>query len=322
MRLLFALALLALFAVGPSCKRGDGGGDGGTTAAAPSSGPPDPRLLDLEGHLKYNAAWGSDPIARRVADQVHDALRDRWTASHDVAVAVSIVPSRPRRVVIVAQVKSLREEKGRARDAMIEGVREAIAPGLAPDDEVALGIRGRHGYEVTATGTAAAKWTMTAAKPAPTAALVSALATPPAPPVATRARTGEPLRLGDLEWQVVSVQDKGKTPKPVGKNVRAPTTTGRFLVLHCRVTNHAKLVRRLDHPPKLRDAAGREYDAHPEQDALIPFGSPSASWQELGAGTPVEFWAAYEVPADAAGLSVVLPGPYAAWTSGVVELGL
>jgi hypothetical protein len=211
-------------------------------------------------------------------------------------------------VVIVAQVKDLKDADKGDRRAIADEVRDAIKDGLAPTDEVAFGVKGKLVYGVVATGSARAKWNVKTGALVSSDALGAALAREAAP-APSAGKIGESVRVVDMEWLVVSAKEK-------------PKTETKIVIVQYKTTNRAKKPRTLENAPKLVDSKGREFGTHADEDTLVPEGVKTAEGQSLQPDIGSEVWAAYEVPKDATGLRVKINGPYEYATPGYVALGL
>jgi len=148
-----------------------------STEAAPTSTTPTPapapahaddgsaRLSALESHLTFGSDWGSDPLARRVAAHAFAALKDQKLSRREVAIAVEIIPSRPaRQVVMVIQLKHLKDESAHNRKVLLSDVSAVISDDLEPTDYVTVGIRGTLFYGTVAAGLAEDEWKPTVGK--------------------------------------------------------------------------------------------------------------------------------------------------------------
>lgn len=171
-----------------------------------------------------------------------------------------------------------------------------------------------HGESRTETSAPAQTAAAAPAAPAPAAAVPPTAAPPPATSDATadelprRAgpKIGETVTFKDSIWTVVSAKLAGKTLRAKSEFLEpAHSEDGKFVIVRFKVKNLTKSEERIIDHPKLRDAQGREFETFDGQDSYIPNGAKTMMMEALPSTMTREFWAIYEVPADATGLKFV-----------------
>jgi hypothetical protein len=116
------------------------------------------------------------------------------------------------------------------------------------------------------------------------------------------AKIGDEVSFNDSTWVVLSAEDKGNTIQSNNQFQKDAETTGKFVLVHFKVTNLSKKEQRIINIPKVIDSDGREFKHHDKQTFYIPKGSETMTNKALPASLPKEFYGVYEVPADAKGL--------------------
>jgi hypothetical protein len=145
--------------------------------------------------------------------------------------------------------------------------------------------------------------TDTSAKVTPAGEAPAVAAPVPAPVETVKpAAIGETVTLPDSTWSVISAKDLGPEVKSNNQFVEGLKSEGaKYIVVAFKVTNLGSKEERIFGHPKLRDSRGREFDAHDKATFFLPKGKKSMQLEAVPAGLPKEFWAIYEVPADATG---------------------
>jgi hypothetical protein len=116
------------------------------------------------------------------------------------------------------------------------------------------------------------------------------------------AKIGDDVSFKDSKWVVLDAQDKGNSLKSHNSFQKDATTSGKFILVHFKVTNLSNKEERIINTPKLIDSQGREFKDFDKQTFYIPKGTEAMGLKALPASIEKEFYAVYEVPADATGL--------------------
>lgn len=121
--------------------------------------------------------------------------------------------------------------------------------------------------------------------------------------VVSSAKIGDEISFdNDSTWVVLSAEDKGNSLTSNNQFVKDAQTDGKFILVRFKVSNLTNKEERLFSGPKLIDSKGREFKSYDKQSFFIPKGAKTMSLEAIPAGLPREFYAVYEVPADANGL--------------------
>jgi zinc-ribbon domain len=115
-------------------------------------------------------------------------------------------------------------------------------------------------------------------------------------------KIGDKVELSDSDWTVVGAKDSGKKLKSNNQFQEDAKTDGRFVVVNFRVVNKTPKEERIMDHPALVDSRGREFKDYDHQAFYLPEKAKTMEMEALPSSMPREFWAIYEVPADATGL--------------------
>lgn len=116
------------------------------------------------------------------------------------------------------------------------------------------------------------------------------------------AKIGDEVLLSDSKWLVLKAEDKGNTLMAVSRFSKDATTTGKFVLVHFKVTNLSNKEVQID-KAVLVDSQGREFSTFGDQYKYLPKEAKKLDiFNPLPASVPKEFYGIYEVPADANGL--------------------
>ena len=113
------------------------------------------------------------------------------------------------------------------------------------------------------------------------------------------AKIGEMVTFKDSEWIVVTAKNAGATLSSRNAFVKPLSTSGKYVVVNFTVTNRTKKEDRILNHPVLVDAKEREFRNLDNQAFYIPEGGSTMGLEALPPDMKREFWAVYEVPADA-----------------------
>jgi hypothetical protein len=125
-------------------------------ATAPPPKPPTAASIErtsLEAHLITGQAFGESELERKIAAKIFDSLqKDEGLAAKDVGVAVRVKPGPTRRVIVLAQVLTLRDLRPKARRDLVDDARAAIVDDVEPTDLVTVAVKGTLFYGVLSQG--------------------------------------------------------------------------------------------------------------------------------------------------------------------------
>jgi len=131
---------------------------------------------------------------------------------------------------------------------------------------------------------------------------------------------GADVKIGDITWKVLSAKDAGNVIKSNNQFIKDATTSGTFIVARYQVTNGgSKEV--FYQAPDLLDSAKRKFGSSTDVYFFIP-DDERCFLQKLNPGITKTCQAAYEVPADAKGLTAQITGLGLLSGSAQVDLGL
>jgi hypothetical protein len=171
----------------------------------------------------------------------------------------------------------------------------------------------------TAVVRTSAEQASAAQRPTGTQLTVKPPAVPPTP--TAQPRIGEIVRVGDVNWKIVSAEPLGQTITDRYGDTR--TTTGTFLKLSLEIENEAD--EPLDYlTPRIQDGRGREWSYFTHESSLIEPDQQCDVLTILQPGVPRTCQHVYEIATDAADLSATLT-PLKLLTmapSATVDLGL
>ncbi len=121
----------------------------------------------------------------------------------------------------------------------------------------------------------------------------------------TSAGVGKALTIGDSEWTVLDVADRGQSMKPNESWDKEATTTGRFIQVHMKIANVGKKEGTLAGGPKLVDpAGGREFGTFETQSSYLPKDATGVFLDKIQPSMSKEFYEIYEIPAGITKLSL------------------
>jgi hypothetical protein len=106
----------------------------------------------------------------------------------------------------------------------------------------------------------------------------------------------------DSTWIVLNAENRGNSLTSNNQFQKNAQSDGKFIVVQFKVSNLTNKEERLFVGPKLIDSKGREFNHYDHDTFYIPKGKKTMSMEAVPAGLPREFYAVYEVPADASGL--------------------
>lgn len=127
-------------------------------------------------------------------------------------------------------------------------------------------------------------------------------------PVATEAPAAAPgvgvaVKVGDSEWTVDAVEDKGQTLASGNDFIDDLTTSGRFVQVNLRVKGTGADPVTVS-AAKVKDSAGREFEANSDAAIMINTDA-SCIYETINPGLEVGCVWVYEIPADGTGLRLM-----------------
>lgn len=115
-------------------------------------------------------------------------------------------------------------------------------------------------------------------------------------------KIGNMIKFDDSQWVVVGARNDGGTLRSNNMFQKDAKTEGKFIMVRFKVKNLTDKEDRIFDTPRLIDSSGREFREYDDQAFYIPDGAETLEMEALPAGMTKEFYAVYEVPADAKGL--------------------
>jgi len=127
----------------------------------------------------------------------------------------------------------------------------------------------------------------------------------PEPPPTAAATIGEVVVVGDVQWKVLEAKNLGSTLKSSNQFIKDLETSGKFIQVRVEMVNKGKEAKSLSYID-LHDSTGRKYKAASEARHWIPDEEEIFLVETINPGLSKTFTAIYEVPADAAGLYIMV----------------
>jgi hypothetical protein len=112
----------------------------------------------------------------------------------------------------------------------------------------------------------------------------------------TAATIGTPVMVGDAEWTIIDVVNRGSTMKPHESFDKDATTAGTFLQVHFKVRNNGKKEGTMGEVPKLVDDTGREFGTFLSASSYRPVGTNGVFLDPVQPSLTKEFTEIYELP--------------------------
>lgn len=117
------------------------------------------------------------------------------------------------------------------------------------------------------------------------------------------AKIGDAVAFDKSTWTVTLAENKGQKVESGNEFIDSPETTGAFWYVEATVKNTGTEAFYID-TPKIVDSTGRQFDQHIGGASLIA--DKSCALENLNPGLEKSCGWLYEVPADAAGLSLAI----------------
>ncbi|MDB4944766.1 MAG: hypothetical protein JWP97_4300, partial [Labilithrix sp.] len=113
----------------------------------------------------------------------------------------------------------------------------------------------------------------------------------------TSATIGTPVAVGDAEWTVLDVVNRGTTMKASDGFRKDLVTSGTYIQVHFKVANKGKKEGLMGDSPKLVDGTAREFGTVDSAYAYRPKGTDGVVLDKINPAMSKEFTEIFEVPA-------------------------
>jgi hypothetical protein len=113
----------------------------------------------------------------------------------------------------------------------------------------------------------------------------------------TAAGIGKPVEVGDAEWTIIDIVNRGTRMKANESYEKDAVTTGSFIQVHFKVANKSKKEGTLGEVPKLVDTTGREFGTMELQSSFRPKDTNGVFLDKIQPSMSKEFYEIYELPA-------------------------
>ena len=120
----------------------------------------------------------------------------------------------------------------------------------------------------------------------------------------TSGKLGSATTIGDSEWTVLDIVNRGSTMKANESYEKDAVTTGTFIQLHFKIANKSKKEGVMGDVPKLVDATGREFGTMENASSFRPKDTNGVFLDKLQPSMTKEFTEIYELPAGVTSVSL------------------
>jgi len=120
----------------------------------------------------------------------------------------------------------------------------------------------------------------------------------------TSGKLGSATTIGDSEWTVLDIVNRGSTMKANESYEKNAVTTGTFIQLHFKIANKSKKEGVMGDVPKLVDATGREFGTMENASSFRPKDTNGVFLDKLQPSMTKEFTEIYELPAGVTSVSL------------------
>lgn len=120
----------------------------------------------------------------------------------------------------------------------------------------------------------------------------------------TTGSVGKGVAIGDAEWTVIDIVNRGTKMKANESFEKDATTTGTFLQIHFKVANTGKKEGTIGDVPKVVDPGGREFGTYENASSFRPKDSTGVFLDKVQPSMSKEFYEIYEVPAGVTTVSL------------------
>ncbi|MDB4936525.1 MAG: hypothetical protein JWP87_3497 [Labilithrix sp.] len=120
----------------------------------------------------------------------------------------------------------------------------------------------------------------------------------------TAGKLGSAILIGDAEWTVLDVVNRGSAMKANESYEKDASTTGTFVQVHFKVANKSKKEGTIGEIPKLLDTTGREFGTIESASAFRPKDTNGVFLDKIQPSMSKEFTEIYELPAGVTSVSM------------------
>jgi hypothetical protein len=120
----------------------------------------------------------------------------------------------------------------------------------------------------------------------------------------TAGKLGTATTIGDSEWTVIDIVNRGTTMKANESYEKDAVTTGSFIQVHFKIANKSKKEGVMGDVPKLVDATGREFGTIETASSFRPKDTNGVFLDKLQPSMTKEFTEIYEIPAGVTSVSL------------------
>lgn len=120
----------------------------------------------------------------------------------------------------------------------------------------------------------------------------------------TAGKLGTATTVGDAEWTVLDIVNRGSTMKANESYEKDAVTTGTFIQVHFKIANKSKKEGVMGDVPKLVDSTGREFGTIETASSFRPKDTNGVFLDKLQPSATKEFTEIYELPAGVTSVSM------------------
>ena len=120
----------------------------------------------------------------------------------------------------------------------------------------------------------------------------------------TAGKLGTATTVGDAEWTVIDIVNRGTTMKANESYEKDAVTTGTFIQVHFKIANKSKKEGVMGDVPKLVDTTGREFGTIETASSFRPKDTNGVFLDKLQPSMTKEFTEIYELPAGVTSVSM------------------
>jgi hypothetical protein len=120
----------------------------------------------------------------------------------------------------------------------------------------------------------------------------------------TAGKLGSATTVGDAEWTVLDIVNRGTTMKANESYEKDAVTTGTFIQVHFKIANKSKKEGVMGDVPKLVDTTGREFGTIETASSFRPKDTNGVFLDKLQPSATKEFTEIYELPAGVTSVSM------------------
>jgi len=120
----------------------------------------------------------------------------------------------------------------------------------------------------------------------------------------TAGKLGTATTVGDAEWTVLDIVNRGSTMKANESYEKDAVTTGTFIQVHFKIANKSKKEGVMGDVPKLVDSTGREFGTIETASSFRPKDTNGVFLDKLQPSMTKEFTEIYELPAGVTSVSM------------------